>query len=81
MKKKLTFYTDIKCNGCVEKIAPLLEEEKSIINWEIDLKNPKKPLVIETDSLSGKQIQALGKTAGFTLKEKKAGFLRIFNER
>ncbi|MEM6632548.1 MAG: heavy-metal-associated domain-containing protein [Bacteroidota bacterium] len=81
MKKTLTFSTNIKCGGCVEKIGPVLEQDERIIKWEIDLESPEKSLLIETEILSAKEIQAIGKTAGFTLKEKKAGFLRIFSGR
>ncbi len=62
--KTLTFQTTIKCQGCVETIAPSLDGEKRIKSWEVDLESPKKILKVETD-LAPQHIEELLLKVGY----------------
>ena len=54
--EELKFKTNIKCTGCLAKVAPVLNEAIGQNNWEVDLEAPTKTLKItanasETDVL------------------------------
>ncbi|MCC5945234.1 MAG: hypothetical protein JJT94_09875 [Bernardetiaceae bacterium] len=61
----ITLKTNIKCNGCIEKVTPHLDGEARIEKWEVDTKNPNKPLTITTDNFSETEIINLLEKAGF----------------
>ena len=63
--KKLKFKTNIKCDGCIAKVTPFLNEEKRIANWDVDTLNPNKILTIETEQLDEDGIIATIEKAGF----------------
>ena len=46
MKK---FKTNIKCDACIEKVTPLLNETVGAGNWQVDITNPAKILTIQSD--------------------------------
>lgn len=43
----LKFKTNIRCGGCVAKVKPALDAEKTISRWEVDLNSPERILTIE----------------------------------
>lgn len=66
---KLQFKTNINCEGCVAAVAPYLNKEKDIQSWKADIDSDQKILSIETQKLSGDDIVALLKTAGYTAEK------------
>lgn len=46
MKK---FKTNIKCDACIAKVTPLLNETVGEGNWKVDITTPSKILTIESD--------------------------------
>lgn len=65
----IKFKTNLKCSGCVEKIAKVLDNNPSIKSWEVDLSSTEKELKVET-SLSEKQVQELIASVGFKIEVK-----------
>lgn len=64
----LKFKTNINCGGCVAKVTPFLKDEQGILSWNVDTNNPKKVLTVQTDGLSGNEIMATVKEAGFKIE-------------
>jgi copper chaperone len=62
-----TFFlkTNIKCGGCVAAVKPFLDENNSILSWEVDLKHPDRVLKIETN-LSPTEVKDLIQKAGYS---------------
>ncbi len=67
--KTLTFKTNIKCGGCLAKVTPVLNEEKAIENWKVDLEAADRVLTVETNKLSGNDVRRLVLRAGFEAHE------------
>ncbi|NBP67768.1 MAG: heavy metal transport/detoxification protein [Cytophagia bacterium] len=59
-----TYKTNIKCEGCLAKVTPYLNESVGEGNWSVNLNDPAKILSILTDSPEGTVKHALEK-AGF----------------
>jgi copper chaperone len=43
----LHFKTNIKCNGCINKVTPFLSKIKEIKEWNVDLTSPERNLTVE----------------------------------
>ena len=54
--KIMKFKTNVKCQGCVDRIAELFTKNKEISSWEVDLTSDDKVLTVET-SLSVSEIR------------------------
>ena len=54
--KIMKFKTNVKCQGCVDRIAELFTKNKEISSWEVDLTSDDKILTVET-SLSVSEIR------------------------
>ncbi len=63
--ESLKFKTNIKCGGCIAKVAPALNEETKILKWEVDTTSPDRILSIETDNLNAMEIMNIIAKAGF----------------
>ncbi len=63
--KESKFKTNIKCMGCVEKVKPFLNDLDEIIEWNVDVANPEKILLVKTKEDINIDIQAAVKAAGF----------------
>lgn len=62
--KIIKFKTNLKCSGCVEKIAKIFDSNEQIKKWEVDLTSSDKELKVET-TLSESEIQNLISSVGF----------------
>jgi copper chaperone len=65
---KYAFKTDINCIGCVNQIKPKLdklEQTKEIEHWRVDLNNPDYLLTVETNAMTGEDVQSVIQNAGF----------------
>lgn len=58
------FKTNIKCEGCVAKVTPYLNDALGENNWQVDYNNPAKLLTVTGESDPAKVTQALEK-AGY----------------
>lgn len=63
------FKTSLSCSGCVSKIEKILNAEKDIIKWEVDLNSPDKILTIETEMFDPNQLPALLLKAGYKAEQ------------
>lgn len=61
----LKFKSNIKCMGCVAQVSPILNEEKGIKSWNVDVDTPEKILTVETEKLNSGEVIDLVKNAGF----------------
>jgi copper chaperone len=43
----LHFKTNIKCDGCINKVTPFLSKIKEIKEWSVDLTSPERDLTVE----------------------------------
>lgn len=66
--KTIKFKTNINCGGCVAKVAPALDSMVGKWNWQIDTTSFEKILIVETESISEKEIEDAVKTAGFKIE-------------
>ncbi len=42
-----TYETNLRCQKCLATIGPLLDAEERVLDWSVDLSDPKKPLTVE----------------------------------
>jgi|WetSurMetagenome_2_1015567.scaffolds.fasta_scaffold286042_2 copper chaperone len=64
----LKFKTNVKCDNCVAKITPFLNEIPNIEKWEVDLTIPDRMLTVEGENVKPQDIiEALSK-AGYSAK-------------
>ena len=61
----IQFKTSMKCSGCVEKIAPALNEMPGRDHWTVDLQHPDKLLTIEGNGITENAIKLILEKAGF----------------
>jgi len=61
----LKFKTNIKCDGCIAKVSPVLNADSSIEKWEVDLLHPDKILTVSGERISGDLIKSALKNAGY----------------
>lgn len=59
------FKTSLSCEGCVNKIEKILNAEKEINHWQVDLSSADKTLSIQTESFDPALIPALLLKAGY----------------
>jgi copper chaperone CopZ len=62
---KLTFKTNINCNGCLSKVQPVLDQEKKITEWAVDLQSDDRLLTVKTSDMSAEEVQSTVAKAGF----------------
>ena len=66
MKQILKFKTSLKCDGCKATITPLLDKERGIDIWELDLEHPDRILTIYSDDITAGEIIHILSQAGYT---------------
>lgn len=62
---KYRFNSNIQCTNCKSKVAPILDASDEIQAWEVDLEDPNRSLVVESESLRPEDIAALVRMSGF----------------
>ena len=65
----LKFKTNIKCNNCVAKVSPFLDESLNIKEWNVDLDNPDRILTVSGEDLTGDYIKDTLMKAGYKADE------------
>lgn len=68
--KTLKFKSNIMCGSCLAEVKPILDQEKDIESWDVDLKNPERILEIKSDTLDANAVQELLKNAGYNVTVK-----------
>jgi copper chaperone len=68
--KTLQFKTNIKCDGCIAKVTPVLDGEKSIDKWEVDLKDPEKILTVSGIDVSEDKVKSILQAVGYKADRK-----------
>ncbi len=65
----LKFKTTINCGGCLAKVTPFLNDEKSIEKWEVNTSSPEKILTVETEDTDTNKIISAVEKAGFKIEQ------------
>ena len=47
--ESIQFKTNIKCDACIAKVTPGLNDALGANNWQVDITNPSKILTIKDD--------------------------------
>ena len=66
---KLSFQSNIACNGCLSKVQPFLDSLEGIDSWKVDLETPEKILTVQTTACSAEEIKQAVASAGYKLSE------------
>ncbi|MBX7105213.1 MAG: copper chaperone [Gemmataceae bacterium] len=61
------YTTNLRCQGCVDTIRPLLDADKRIRHWSVAVAEPGKPITIDSDSLDQPALSSLFKKAGYEI--------------
>jgi copper chaperone len=65
----LRFKTDLKCNGCIQKITPFLSKIKTIEEWHVDLNLPDRTLTVEGNDMAAADIISALDQAGYKAEQ------------
>ncbi|MEM1003448.1 MAG: cation transporter, partial [Bacteroidota bacterium] len=65
--RTLTLKTDLHCQGCVNKVSPLLEQHSDIKTWSVDLEPDIKTLTVKGDNVSVSSVNMLLQAAGYSV--------------
>lgn len=60
-----TYKTNLRCGGCVQTIAPLLDSATGIASWKADVESPDKLLTLEGDDVARSRVESLLGQAGY----------------
>lgn len=63
--------TNLHCNSCVSKIEPILKEDKSIIDYNINLEHPDKLVTVQGSDLDIKRLITQFEVLGYAAQEYK----------
>ena len=63
---QVRFKTNLKCQGCIDKITPYMQAAVGVLKWTVDIHSPEKWLVVEGESVDIPGIVRLLSVAGFT---------------
>ncbi|MFC2123271.1 heavy-metal-associated domain-containing protein [Bacteroidota bacterium] len=61
----MKFKTNLMCDGCKSRITPLLDREKGIKGWELNLADENKTLTIEENGITKEEVIDLLGKAGY----------------
>jgi copper chaperone len=63
--KKYQLKTNIKCSGCIANVTPVLNNEKAIESWNVDIQDANKVLTVTSSGIDEPGIIALVEKAGY----------------
>ena len=63
--RMLKFKTNINCTGCLSKVTPMLDKEKAINTWTVDLKSGDRVLTVDTKDIGELEIVKIVNSAGY----------------
>ena len=64
----LKFKSNINCTGCLSKVRPVLDEEKGIHQWNVDLDHEDRILTVEVKDLNPIAVEKTVEKVGFNLE-------------
>ena len=64
--KKVSYRTNLHCEGCISKVKPFFDEDESIYSWKVDLTN-QGLLTVEGYQVSKNHINTLLLRAGYRI--------------
>ncbi len=62
---EIKFKTNVNCNHCINKVTPVLNEEKTISEWSVDLSSDDKILTVKGESIDSNTVVKLLSGAGY----------------
>lgn len=63
-----TYFTTLRCGGCVGKVKPGLDAEPGLATWHVDLESPAKTLTVD-GTVTPERVKAIVAAAGFEASE------------
>ncbi|MDP2423304.1 MAG: heavy-metal-associated domain-containing protein [Bacteroidales bacterium] len=63
----LRFKTNLKCDGCVNTIAPFLEQIPGLMSWKVNLASPDRILEVTAEPDLEKEIMSKVRSAGYLI--------------
>ncbi|MCB9230474.1 MAG: hypothetical protein H6581_02350 [Bacteroidia bacterium] len=75
---ELKFKTNLKCEGCIQKVSDAPDHEPGVESWEVDLKSPDKTLFLQGKNIEISRIEAIFREKGYEAKEIKTFFKKMF---
>ena len=66
---EIKFKTNVNCNHCINKITPVLNGEKAISEWSVDLSAEDKVLTVKGDSINSKLVVELLAGVGYIAEQ------------
>ncbi len=66
--ESLEVSTDLHCQGCVNKITPLLNKDDSVKNWEVDFSGGEGVLKLQGTDLSVAHVSNMLSQVGYSVK-------------
>jgi len=64
--QSLQFKTNIKCDGCIAKVTPFLNEASGAGNWKVDIASKDKILTVQSGD--AKAIEEAVQKAGYKIE-------------
>ena len=65
----MKFKTNIKCDGCIATVSPILDRTVGVGNWSVDLGSPLRILSVGTVEGSANEIKAALAAVGYQADE------------
>lgn len=74
--KTLRFKTNFKCQGCINKVQPYLDDMEGVKSWHVEDKKGHKELIVEADeNVEDQNVTNAVASAGYRATEKKGGLM------
>lgn len=68
--KTLKFKTNIKCDGCIATVSPVLNAMSDIDRWDVDISTAEKTLTVEgSDQVEPERIVEELKQVGYSAEK------------
>ncbi len=65
--EELQFKTNLKCEGCIAAITPVLNAYSPVSEWNVDLSDPDRILTVKGEAISEDELTGKINAAGYTL--------------
>jgi copper chaperone len=65
----LKFKTNVKCNNCIAKIKPYLDESDKIKEWNVDLDDSERILTVTGEGITNELVKETLLKAGYKAEE------------
>jgi copper chaperone len=65
----LKFKTNVKCNNCIAKITPFLDENDKITDWKVDLDDSERILTVTGEGITNELVKETLLKAGYKAEE------------